>query len=110
VVADHRSPGIRDVHAVVLVGRRERAAVMDAIALDHYALWRRTGVVGRDGDADARMLVRDFVVAQHHLVGVDPGADVAGAPGTVELHALDRRARSARYHLDRPLESHGMVP
>ena len=31
-------------------------------------------------------------------------------PPPSSLHALDRRARSARYHFDRPFQGHGFVP
>ena len=72
-----------------MVLRGQHPAVVDAVALDGRPL--RPAIVARpEQEADAGVVVRDVVVAEHHVVAVHARARQVRRVAPVEVERLDR--------------------
>ena len=100
-IADQaRVTGHRHVDALLEVGGRQRAAVVDAVALDRDALRNAEALVA-EGEADRGVVVGHVVVGEQDAPAVDDGAGRLTAVAPVEVEPAYHEARGAPVH-DQP--------
>src|SRR5581483_12442027 len=105
VVGDLGADRVRDVDAVVVVGARDPAAVMDPVAADADAAGAGMRVVPPDEHAAlGSVIVRDAVVLEDEVAGEDANPDRRATAGCVDPHPRQLGAEPGRAHLDRPAQ------